>query len=348
MPKLIYEKWEPGEDALDVIARVNKILDEYAAQDFDLTLRQLYYQFVALDWFPDDRRWRQIPDTKRWVRDLNGTKNADPNYKWLGDIVNRGRLRGLIDWDRIVDRTRALAGLNHFNDPEHMLRRSLDWFHIDRWEAQDFYLEVWIEKEALAGVIEPVCNELDVNFFSCRGYTSQSEMWGAGQRLLRQIEEGKEVRILHLGDHDPSGMDMSRDIEERLLKFLAIDHWRFKMRGASADSTEPSLDYIKDRFKLNRLALNWHQIEEYGPPPNPAKLTDARAANYVREFGYESWELDALEPPVLARLIRDAVEEHRDEDLWVEACEREQEFLEQLREAQERWPEVVEFLRKES
>jgi hypothetical protein len=79
-----------------------------------------------------------------------------------------------------------------------------------------------IEKDALVGVIEDVCRQWDVPYFSCRGYASQSEMWGAGQRLLERIRSGRKVQVIHLGDHDPSGLDMSRDIRERLATFISL------------------------------------------------------------------------------------------------------------------------------
>lgn len=189
---------------------------------------------------------------------------------------------------------------------------------------------MWIEKEALAGVFQNVCNELDVNYFSCRGYVSQSEMWRAAMRIRRYetgrtgsslgpVNRRQRVRILHFGDHDPSGIDMTRDIQERLDLF-----------GATC--------------RVKRIALNMDQIEEYEPPPNPAKLSDARAKQYVREHGYESWELDALEPKLLTQLVRDEVLELRDEDLWNARKDEEQQARNCFQRISEHWEEVEEFL----
>lgn len=321
MPKLIYEGWKPKADAIDTVQKANRVLVSYEQQGFDLTLRQLYYQFVSRGWIP----------------------NNDKEYKRLGDIVNKARLAGMIDWDHIIDRTRNLKNLPHFNDPAHVIESSLDWFNIERWKDQPYHVEVWIEKDALVGVIEPTCENEDVGFFSCRGYTSQSEMWGASQRLLGQIKKGKKVLILHMGDHDPSGIDMTRDIRERIWKFLVVDHWRNKMEGSGAN-IEQSIGYIDAHFKVDRVALNWDQIEEYEPPPNPAKLSDSRGAKYVQEYGNESWELDALEPTVLAALIRDGIDEVRDEDLWAVATDRMERERSLLRKASERWDEVERLL----
>jgi hypothetical protein len=140
----------------------------------------------------------------------------------------------------------------------------------------------WIEKDALVGIIQGICHELDVPYLSCRGYTSQSEMWNSAMRLRGLMRKGLIPVIFHLGDHDPSGKDMTRDIVDRLELFMG-------------------------GVKLERLALNMDQIEEFNPPPSPAKLTDSRCLAYIAEFGDDSWELDALEPAVINGLIRTAV-----------------------------------------
>jgi len=234
----------------ELIATCNAIIDEYRAQGYILTLRQVYYQFVS-----------------------HGViANTDHEYKRLGSIINDARLAGLVDWTAITDRTRALRSAAHWDSPQDIVRGAASQFRTDKWSTQATYPEVWLEKDALVGVIEDVCTRLDVAYFSCRGYTSSTEMWGAAQRLLTQQQQGHTPVILHLGDHDPSGRDMTRDVADRLALFMG------------------------EAVQVERLALNMDQIEHYGPPPNPAKLTDARADAYIAEFGLSSWELDALEP----------------------------------------------------
>lgn len=291
-------------DTLAIIATAQGIIETYAAQGFRLTLRQLYYQFVARDVF----------------------RNTDQNYKRLGSIINDARLAGLIDWSAIEDRTRSLRGTSHWTDPTEIVDAVADQFRIDKWANQPNRVEVWVEKDALVGVIERVCTRLDVDYFACRGYVSQSEMYDAARRMAGYIEHGQqEVTIIHLGDHDPSGIDMTRDIRERLEMFV---------RG--------------DALQLNikRIALNFDQIQTYNPPPNPAKTTDSRFERYLSEYGDESWELDALEPTVISNLIGFEIEALRDEDLWDEKVEEEQEHRRLLQQTSERWEEVVEMLRK--
>jgi hypothetical protein len=189
MPLIQYRDINLRPKALATIEAANTIIAEYADQGFDLTLRQLFYQFVSR---------ALIPNTQR-------------DYKNLGSIVNDGRLAGLIDWSAIVDRTRNLRDLAHWDSPADIVDACARQFRFRLWDDQPCRVEVWIEKDALVGVIEGVCTEYDVPHFSCRGYTSQSELWGAAQRLLEH--DTKECIILHLGDHDPSGVDMSRDIQ---------------------------------------------------------------------------------------------------------------------------------------
>ena len=168
---------------------------------------------------------------------------------------------------------------------------------LDKWEGQPNYVEVWVEKDALVDIVGQACQPIDTPYFSCRGYTSQSEMWTAARRFLRQNQrEGRY--IIHLGDHDPSGIDMTRDIQERL-----------EMFGADV--------FVK------RVALTMKQVKTYNPPPNPAKITDSRCGKYIDQYGEESWELDALEPQMLVNLIRNEVTALRDDALYQAICERE-------------------------
>ena len=297
MPLICYVPKSFRPDTKTRIDQANEIIAEYQAQGFKLTLRQLYYQFVSRDLIP----------------------NTVQSYKSLGDVVNDGRLAGLIDWDAIEDRTRNLRSSPHWSSPRSIVRACADQFAVDLWDKQENYVEVWIEKDALVGVIEGICTELDVPYFACRGYTSQSEMWGAAQRLIEREKAGKRTFIIHLGDHDPSGIDMTRDIQDRLELF-----------GSTA--------------VIHRIALVFDQIKQYNPPPNPAKTTDARYQSYADKYGDESWELDALEPSVIVDLIREAVQDRIDWDAWEEALKRQKTGREQLGKVSRRWDNVVEYL----
>lgn len=301
MPKIAYIDKKFTAEHLRIIDRANAICDEYAAQGFTLTLRQLYYQFVSRALIP----------------------NKDTEYKRLGGIINDGRLAGLIDWSHLEDRTRNLRALSHWTTPGSIISSAAASFRVDKWLGQYYRPEVWIEKDALIGVIEGVCQANDVPYFSCRGYTSQSEVWGAAQRLLSYSRRGYEPIILHLGDHDPSGIDMTRDIWDRLNLFT-----------------------YHEGLEVKRLALNFDQVETYQPPPNSAKITDSRFQRYLEEHGDESWELDALEPTVIAALIQDAIDDIRDPDKWEAAQQEEREGQNLLTAASVRWDDVSTVLKQ--
>lgn len=269
---------------LEVIDWVNDVLTEYRALGYDLTTRQVYYQLVAKALIP------------------NNTKS----YNRIKNIVSEGRLAGLIDWDMIVDRTRGVVTPARWDSPAEIVETAARQFRIDKWADQPAHVEVMVEKQALEGVLIPVCRDLDISFTANKGYSSSSAMYRAGKRLALAARDGKTIFLLYLGDHDPSGMDMDRDIIERLQMF--------------------SENYVS--FK--RLALLMEQIDQMNIPENPAKTTDSRSPAYIAEFGSSSWELDAMEPQQLAQVVTDTVENLRDEDLWNAAVEREEEMRDEL------------------
>jgi hypothetical protein len=302
--KIEYQEKTFRGNALRIITRAIEILNSYARQGYDLTLRQLFYQFV--------------------VRAIIANSNRE--YKRLGSIVNDARLAGIIDWAHIVDRTRNMGQNSHWSGPIEIIQSCAHQFQIDKWSRQTNYVECWIEKDALKGLLASACKPLDVGYFSCRGYTSQSETWSAAMRLVEKLREGKQVHIVHLGDHDPSGIDMTRDIEARLNLFIGR--------------------HVKGSVSVNRVALNMDQIDHHGPPPNPTKVSDSRSKGYISRYGDKSWELDALEPSVIEELIRVEVLKLRDETLWEEAVEEEIAHQNELMAVAENWDALQARIRR--
>ncbi len=286
-------------ESLATIETANKIIDEYRGQGFSLTLRQLYYQFVA--------------------RGL--IENTERSYKNLGNLIAKARDAGLVSWTAVEDRTRQTTRWGFEEDETEALagiEYGLVW---DFWGRQDYYVEAWIEKEALVDVLRKACEQYRVPHLACKGYLSASEAWRAGKRFERAASMGKHCILLHLGDHDPSGLDMTRDNDDRsnMYSYQALS-------------------------EVRRLALNMDQVEEHNPPPNPTKMSDSRAPEYVAQYGHESWELDALEPKLIVDLITAELESLTDQDRWDE-CEREQEEArEKLVKVRENWDAVSEFL----
>ena len=296
--QFITRKFHDG--SLKILDDAQSIISEYTQKGFVLTLRQLYYQFVARGLLPE---------------------NTIKTYNKLGTLINKARLAGIIDWDAIEDRTRNLQYLAHWRNPPDAIDSIRYHYRLNKWDTQPNYCEVWVEKEALAGVMARICNNLDVPYFACRGYVSQSEQYAAGKRLMYEAKKrGRRVMVFHLGDHDPSGVDMTRDNELRLEMFS------------------------NNKVVVERLALNMHQVTKYNPPPNPAKTTDTRHRWYVEQYGHESWELDALDPEVLVDLVRDAVDPLIDRAEWDRVLEQERTDRAMLEKVVSEWDTVREAL----
>lgn len=284
--KIKYKEINFRKSSLDRIDEINAVIDEYCRAGYSLTLRQCYYQLVARNLIP----------------------NSEKSYKNTGALINDARLAGLIDWDAIVDRGREYHGGSWgFENPmsavKIYLKSAVENYHLDKWENQENYVEVWVEKDALSDVVGKACNDLKVAYFACKGFNSQSAMWEAAQRFIRKRD--RKIHLLYLGDHDPSGIDMTRDVADRL-----------KLFGAQVE--------------VNRLALNMEQIKEFQPPPNYAKIKDTRYKSYIAKFGEHCWELDSLEPQIIHKLITDAVVNLRDNYEYEKICAQEQKDKEKM------------------
>lgn len=285
-----------------IIRRANSIIEDYQAQGYKLTLRQIYYQFVSRNWI----------------------ENKQSEYKRLGDILNDARLAGLVDWDAIEDRGRNLHPTPMWGDPGDLASPAefiSDWgrhFKNDPWVNQPNYVEAWIEKDSLVGILERPCRRWRVPYFSCRGYVSASEMYDTAYRLAGYAEEGKSVTVLHLGDHDPSGTQMSDNIAERIALLTR------EIEGV----------------QVNRIALNLDQIRTYNPPENTAKESDSRYKSYCRRYGTtKSWELDSMPPSALAELVDQEIEKLVDMEIWDRDIEAEKAPLANLLDVGEKWAE---------
>lgn len=258
-----------------LIEQASAIINEYMADGYVVTLRQLYYQMVSRDMIPNNLK----------------------SYKRLGSAMSDARLAGLVDWDSMEDRVRGLERKNFWDNPTEILDTVSKTFHYDHWVTQPTRLEVWPEKDAISGVVERGCEDRYVPHFACRGYTSQSAQYEAAERFRRYLGAGQDVVVLHIGDHDPSGLDMTRDNIDRLEIFLKNE-------------------FGEGAITIQRIALNWDQVKKYKPPPNPVKFKDSRSPAYVKQYGKVSWELDALDPKVIVDLIHKHVEPYIDNKAW--------------------------------
>ena len=259
-----------------LLEKIVVMVDDYERKGYRMTLRQLFYQLVSHDILPNDQK----------------------KYKKLSTIIKDARMAGLIDWDVIEDRIRIPTMPSEFENISHLVNVAISSYRRDRWENQEYYVEVWVEKDALSGVLEPVTRKYHVHLLVNRGYSSTSALHESVLRIKEQ--QDKECVILYLGDHDPSGKNMITDIRNRLEQF-------------QCDAT------VRD------VALTMQQIRQYNLPPNPAKKSDPRSDKYIKRHGNLSWELDALTPEVLNQLVSSHIEEFLDMDEYQKIINQEEE-----------------------
>lgn len=267
---------------LRLIAHVNAVIADYQAQGYTLSLRQIYYQLVQANIIPNEER----------------------SYKNLGNAVTDGRMAGMISWDAIEDRVRGIRPWLIQETEVEALKDIEYGFALDLWERQNVYCEVLYEKDAISGIVRKACQEWRVPYMPTRGYLSASEAWRTGRRFMEHSYAGRRCVLIYLGDHDPSGIDMTRDVDDRVDIFG---------EGSGVE--------------IRRIALNWDQIEAYKPPENPAKLSDTRSGyngpdkpftpgSYCDIYGMASWEVDALNPRTLHQLIEAEITSYIDDDIW--------------------------------
>ena len=222
-----------------------------------MTLRQCYYQLVS----------RQI------------IENNETQYNRLGRVLTQARRDGVIPWEWLIDRTRIPHRVPMWDDTDDFVGSVLPQFRLDVWETQENYVEVFVEKDALAGVFEPITRIYGVTLCVCRGYPSASFLYEAAGRLRHY----NNPVVLYWGDHDPSGMDMPRAIRDGLGEFSCYPEMR-------------------------RCALNAEDIAEHHLPHDPAKRSDTRSRKFIDKHGDCAVELDALPVDVLRARIKMEIE----------------------------------------
>jgi hypothetical protein len=268
-------------DGRAVLAATNHVLKQYDGQV--VTVRQLYYRLISdpFNLFPNTRSRYTLFD--RWL------------VGW--------RESGVVEWERIADHSRAFVPGEDYASPgpkaflASLLERLSDtYYHRRRWAEQEVTPEVWVEKDALAGVVGDAVRDLRVGVFPSRGYSSLTKLKEAIGRLTETPHA-----IIYLSDHDPSGLGMEADLRRRLAEYGASD------------------------VPIDRVALTTAQVRKHRLAPNPVKRADSRAGAYVAEFGASCWELDALPPQELRRIVRRAVARFVDKATWAATEAREQE-----------------------
>jgi len=310
----------------EVISAVREVIRAYP---FRLTVRQIFYRLISPP-------YQLFPNTKS-------------TYKQFDRILTKAREREDIDWRKIEDRARGTIGGDYgFENLDEFLQFTIEdfkkaWKGYTRrlWDDQDYYIEIWLEKDALSTLFSQVARKYRVLVYPSRGYSSFTKIMEAltsSDRFPRYIKMGKPIVILHFADHDPSGLHMTMDIHNRLYKR------NYLVRALAEVFASAELDEIKQYFKgkkkwlvkIERCALTYDQVKEFNLPPNPTKKADPRSRWYVEQYGDECWELDAVEPNELQRIIEESILKWINREKWNRTIERIKEEKEQLKRKLER------------
>ncbi len=247
-----------------------------------MTLRQLFYRLVS----------------------AGVIRNAPTEYKRLGAVMTRLREAGDVPRSWLVDHTRATLKPSSWSGLADYAETVRDCYRRDFWASLPHHVEVFVEKDAVAGTIQPVTEQYDIALRVCRGYSSIS-FAGEIADLWREIQ--KPIFAYYLGDFDPSGFDLERDLREKLGRYSALDIYAHDggwFHGQDAAVIWQRLGVMKSDFTdhdLVRLPLKRNKA---------GALSDMRAAGFIRQQGSDCAEIDAIPPTELRRRVEHAIMEH--------------------------------------
>ena len=330
----------------DVVEHIIEIVEDYSRKGYKLTLRQLYYQLVQKNYIP----------------------NHDKVYKKISSIKDDICYAGLMDWSALEDRGRVPKLPYWVTGIPNAIDDTIRQYRLDRQEGQKNFIEVHAEKDAISSILYRITARYHVRLVINKGYISSSAMYNSYNRIKDAIISGQQAVVLYLGDFDASGLDMIRDIRERILFFLthgkdnfdeseAIDKWEENYNGENPCTLRDEFDdcvrktgqqdedeevlneafeyYGKKRFyeanfRIEPIALTKEQVKKYNPPPNPAKTSDPRAKWYISKHGVSSWEVDALSPEIMEELVERKIRENIDIEIYEGVLAQEDEDKENL------------------
>ena len=274
-------------DKKELTQQIIAVCDEYRAAGDVLSLRQLYYQLVA----------------------KNAIANDIKVYKKLSVLKDQLCYAGILDWKCFEDRGRRAIGWYYEHSIKSALDRTAYGYKLDRSLNQSNIVEVWIEKDAISEIMKSIASKYGVKLCVNKGYMGTSAIYEAYQRFSEELNCGNTVTILYFGDHDPSGLDMVRDIRDRLT---------FMFENGSQCTY-----FDEGDFKVIPIGLNMDQIKKFNLPPNPAKLSDSRSPEYIEKYGPMSWEVDALKPAVMREILEGHIVEQYDMNIYRETLAQE-------------------------
>lgn len=256
----------PGKRTLELRTVVLDILAEFSGP---MSTRQLYYQAVS----------------------RGAVENNARSYDRVQRVLVNMRREGLVPYDRIVDRTRAMHQRPGWEGAQEVLRQAAHQYRRNRWTEQREVVMIGCEKQALEGIFAEAVDHYGASLWTVRGFPSLAYVYEWAETIKAHTSEGQDVIVYYFGDHDPSGLSIASKIRDDLREHGACFGWA--RRGLLFE------DF--DRFNLINV---------------PVKNTDSRAAEYLRQFGDRAAELDALRPDELQRRIKACIVEHIDAGSW--------------------------------
>lgn len=266
--------------SLKLIGAVKSVIAEY---DVALTLRQIYYRLVASQIIPNMQKY----------------------YIKLSRLCVKARDEGLLPESAFSDRLRQPQKPSSWHDLNEFLNTVKKSYRRDKWVTQSKYIEVWTEKDALRGVIQPITNEYGVTLLVVRGQVSRTAIYEAKERFIIAYRTGKEPHLLYFGDFDPSGLSIFNSLTERLNEMV-------------------------DSVDCQRLALTPEQIKKHKLPQDPAKTTDPNYKSFTKKYGDAVVELDALPPDELQELIEQSISKFVSWSLRAREDKKEKQEINQL------------------
>ena len=337
-----------------ILPRVKELLHQYRERGFKPTIRQIFYRLVSERLLPNHIRAYKALDDKL-------TKLREKGLEELGlrigrkeectedveDGIHPGAFRDTSR--RVIGGDIGFSSLQEYFDQ--VLRYLEVAYTRKRWENQPKQVIIWLEKEALAGVLEDIAKKYRVKLIPSRGYPSFTYVF---KHLVQTIDLNKPLVVLLLTDFDPSGQDMVRDLKKRVLRYV-YDYYSYLMDKEDYDGAikvdyhiEINEDgyywreYEYEGIEIKKVALTKDQVIKYNLPPLPAKKGDPRYEWFKRNYGDKATELDALPPEVLRQLVEDAIIENIDVDAWEEVQHKEKGEKERIKEIIQKLRETLE------
>ena len=242
---------------------------------------------------------------------------AKKNTNKISGVTKRMREEGTLDWRQIVDDARRVQHLQGWGDPDEAISTMVEGYRRDYWQDQDVIVEVWAEKATVQGVLGPVLREYGLPFRVMKGYASMTAMKEAAEASKRAALAGKYFQVLYMGDYDPSGMQMSEvDIPKRFYGY-----------GGCGDIRRIAI--TQDDFHCQSFSVY-------------EKTTDTRFEWFLKRFGDECWELDAMNPNDLRERTEEQIRACLDLLKWEKAKEIEAVEVASMREFHDEWQQVME------